>query len=284
MVKIVTDSVSQFSRDWAKDLDVGIVPFPIIIDGKSYRDGIDIQPEDLYLRMRSEGIFPTTSHPSPGEYAAAIRKPLEAGAEAVVFIGMTASLSGAFAAAQEGAEIVQKEFPDRQVIAVDSGIVTLAQGFIVLEAAKAAQAGANLETVIKLIEENKPRVGFFATLQTLDYLARGGRIGRAAHLAGTVLRIKPILTVDKGEVSPVGQALGVSMAYRQIINHVEKAIGHPGYLRIGIMQADAPKEAAELERLVRERLAPDEIFSSTFTPVMAAHTGPGLFGVAYHYK
>lgn len=285
MVKIVTDSVSQFPQVLAQELDVGIVPFPIIIDGKSFRDGIDIQPEELYHRMRSEEIFPTTSHPSPGEYAAAIRKPLEAGAEAVVFIGMIASLSGAFASAQEGAEIVQKEFPDRRVIAIDSGIVTLAQGFLVLEAAKAAQAGADLETVLKLIEENKPRVGFFATLQTLEYLARGGRIGRAAHLAGTVLRIKPILTVGQdGVVGPVGQALGLSMAYRQVISHVEKAVGHPSYLRIGIMQADAPREATELERLARERLAPDEIIPSTFTPVMAAHTGPGLFGIAYHYK
>ena len=85
-------------------------------------------------------------------------------------------------------------------------------------------------------------------------------------------------------MGPVGQALGLSMAYRQVISHVEKAVGHPSYLRIGIMQADAPREATELERLARERLAPDEIIPSTFTPVMAAHTGPGLFGIAYHYK
>jgi DegV family protein with EDD domain len=284
-VAIVTDSVAQVPPEVVRRLAITVVPFPVILDGTSLRDGVDITAEDLYRRMRQEKAVPSTSHPSIGEFADAFRARLKEGAEAVVYIGLGASVSGATPTAAEAAEVVRGEFPGRAVQAMDSQTVTIAEGFVVMDAAERAAQNASLEEVIACVEETRQKVGFVASLDTLEYLARGGRVGRVASMMGNLLSVKPIVSVDAKEgVIPVGRTRGNHAALEFMVEYAaSRAAGRP-VARLGVMQADAQERAAELQQMAEAALHPREVYLTTLTPVMGAHAGPGIVGLAYQWE
>ena len=284
-VAIVTDSVAQVPAETARALGIWVIPFSIIAGEQIFRDGVDLSPRELYRRMRTEGILPHTTHPTLGEYVQIFRDCLEAGAGSVLYLALSDPLSGAVGTGTIAAAQLREEYPDRQVEVLDTRTVTVAEGFIAIEAARIAFAGGDLQDVLRRVEEVKPRVGFAATLETLDYLERGGRIGKAAYMAGSLLKIKPILTVDQdGVVAPICRVRGEHHALKKIVDYVAEQIDESRPLHLAVMDADAPHQAAELRALAQERLHPVEIFATDFTPVMGAHTGPGLVGLGYFYE
>ena len=283
-ITILTDSVAQVPAETARQLDIRIVPSTITFDGRTYLDGVDLDPDDLYRRMRLEKeLQVTTSAPSAGQFYQAFLGCLDSGAGTVLYLGLTSRLSGTFSAAVGGALLSREEFGDRQIVLVDTHIATIAQGFLVISAARLAAEGASLEAILEHVRLARTRTGLAAGLETLEYLARGGRIGRVAYMLGSAIHILPVVTIDEnGEVSPIGRAHSHHHMLEQILHYVEKHAAGCPRLRLAVMHSDSLSYAEQLQTLAAERLHPQEMLLTSFTPVMGAHAGPGLLGLAYY--
>jgi len=284
-IAILTDSVAQVPKDIANELGIIVIPLSIIVEDQSFLDGVDITPATLYQRMRTEGIFPRTTHPSIGDYIKAFRGSLEEGAQSIIYYALSGSLSGGFSTATKAVAIVQEEFPDRDIEVFDTRMATIAQGFIVIEAARVARKGSPLCKVIDHTKVIQHKVGFAATLETLDYLDRGGRIGKASYMVGSLLSIKPILSINEdGVVVPLCRTRGTRKSLKRIVECIGEQVKGSTVLHLAVMHADALSQARELKQLAQSTFKPVEIFITDFTPVMAAHTGPGLVGLGYYYE
>jgi DegV family protein with EDD domain len=275
-VAIVTDSTATLPEDLVKDLDIRVVPVVLVLGGETYLDGVDITPEEVYQRLRSGEAIPTSAAPSVGDflrvYAAAGQR-----ASAIVSIHMSPKLSSTHAVATTASELLD----DVQIRVVDCQTAAIGQGFVVMEAALAAAAGANLDEVQRRIEEVAPRISLLFTLDTFEYLRRGGRIGGAAALAGTLLQIKPVLTLSEGRVEVCYKPRTKQKAIARIIQQMEEQVGGRP-IRASVLHADALHEAEALRQSLADRFECVELLISEFTPVMGAHTGPGLLGVAFY--
>ena len=223
-VAIVTDSVAQVPAEMAQQLDITVIPFSVLIDGQLYLDGIDLAPQELYRRMRLENVMPSTTAPSLGKYQQAFEACLHAGAQAVLCVALSSKLSGGYSTACQAAKIVQEEFPDRSVEVLDSRQVTISQGFVAIAAARAAAEGKPLSEVMQIDREVRQRASFAATRETLEYLTYGGRIGEVAYMLGSLIQIKPILTLNDGVVTPLSRVRGENHALQAIVDYVARQV------------------------------------------------------------
>jgi DegV family protein with EDD domain len=284
-VAVVTDSVAQVPEDIARQLNITIIPFSVNFGEKTYLDGVDLDPQELYRRMRTEKVTPTTAAPSAGQYLEIFRSVLEKGWQEVLCISLAAKLSSGYNTALSTARQLCQEYPGRLIEVVDSRKATISQGFVAIAAARAAMQGKSFAEVKQTASEASRRSGFAASLDTLEYLARGGRIGKAAYMVGSLMDIKPILALDQeGLVSPIKIVRSKNHALNDIVNYVENQVRGYRKLNLAIMQADAHQQAAQLQEIALQKLNPTELFVSEFTPVMGVHTGPGLVGLAYYYE
>jgi DegV family protein with EDD domain len=284
-VVILTDSVAQIPPDLAKHYRIGVIPLSIIIEERSFKDGVDIFPAELYQRMRTEAISPRTSQPSVGEYINFFRRYLDEGAQSVLYFSLTAKLSGAFSTASKAAQMLEEEYPGKQIVVFDTETATIAQGFIAIKAAQGAQDGLKLEHLLELAQETRFKVGFIVMLETLTYLARGGRIGKAAYLVGNQINIKPIVTIGKdGVVAPVGIIRGEKNLLKKLVDCMANRIGDKLPKQVAVIHADNLEKAEQLKQLTQERFNLEEIFITDLTPVMGAHAGPGVLGLGYYLK
>lgn len=283
-VRVITDSVAQVPTDIAKELDIAVIPFTVTLQEKSFLDGIDLVPDELYRRMRAEKIIPKTTAPSPGSYAKIILECIQKGAKEILCIILSGNLSGSINSANQAADLIREDHPDITIEVYDSKRAAIAEGFIAIEAAKVAQKGSCLAEVFQKARDVQQRTGIVVSFDTLEYLALGGRIGKAAYLLGDLIDIKPIIALDQeGLVSPVGKMIGNQKALEAIIEYVEEATKGCKQLCLAIMDADAPDRAEELKQMALPLLKPVELFHTTITPVMGAHTGPGLVGLGYYF-
>jgi DegV family protein with EDD domain len=277
-VAVVTDSSATVPAELVQDLDVQVVPISLNIGGQSYRDGIDITSEQLYDWLRSSKRLPTTSAPCVGDFLRVYAKASQQ-ASAIVSIHLSPDLSAIFQVATTASELLEN-IPIR---VVNSRTAAMGQGFVVLEAARMAAAGAPLEAVVARAQELSSKVRLLATIDTLEYLQRGGRIGGAATLVGTVLQIKPVLHVTDGRVGvfarPRTKSKAVGVMLDQIAREAENRPVH-----VAVLHADVLEEAEALREKVRQRFDCIELFVTAFTPVMGAHTGPGVLGVAFYVE
>jgi len=284
-VRVITDSVAQVPEDQAQELGVGVVPFTVTIQGISYKDGVDLHPAELYQRMRIEKVIPKTAASSPGQYLLPMKSAIDQGAKSIIFVVVSSNLSGSINVARGAADIIREEYPDVSIEVFDSKTAAIAEGYIAIQAARAAREGKDLTGVIQVAQAAAKRVGIVVSFDSLEYLALGGRIGKAAYLLGNLIDIKPIITLDEdGFVDPIGKVLGNQRAFETIIEHVRKKTAGCRRLTLALMDADAADRVEELKRLAIERLNPNEMIQTTITPVMGAHTGPGLVGLGYYYE
>jgi DegV family protein with EDD domain len=275
-VAVVTDSSANLPGDLAQELNIRIVPVLLTFEGQTLRDGVDITPGQVYRWLRANKHIPTTSSPSVGDfvrvYAAAGRE-----ADGIVSIHLSPRFSATYNTAVAASQLVD-HVPIR---VVNCHTVAMGQGFVVLEAARAAAAGADLEAVIARATAVAAKTNLLATLGTFEYLYRGGRIGGAATLLGTMLQIKPIVYVADGHVDVFAKPRTKARAIRLMLQRMaEVADGRP--LHVAILQADVPDEAEALRQQVTERFDCAELYVTEFTPVMGAHSGPGVLGVAFY--
>jgi DegV family protein with EDD domain len=284
-VRVITDSVAQVPESIAQELAIPVVPFVVTINGTPYEDGVSIQPGALYQRMRSEKVIPKTSSPSPGRYVQVMDEVIKQGTDSILFVGLSSKLSGSFNVLSQAADIVREAHPGITIELFDTKSAAIAEGYIAIKAAQAAREGLDLAGVTRVAHDTQNRVGIVVSFDTLEYLARGGRIGKAAYLLGNLVDIKPIITLNsEGLVEPIGKVFGDQKAFEALIDHVDAVSAGCKRLTLAVMDADAPDRGEELKRLAVERLKPQELIQTTITPVMGAHTGPGLVGLGYYFE
>jgi DegV family protein with EDD domain len=285
-VTIVTDSIAQVPFETASELGIRVVPYSVLVEGEVVQDMSDYNLGRLYQRMRHEKeLRLSTSAPSIGVFREVFSGVLESGARSIVYIGLASRLSHAFSTAVEAARMIHEEIGRQAIFLVDTRMATAAQGFLAIEAARLARRGANPPEIIQHVNAERTRAGFAAGLETLEYLARGGRIGKAAYMLGSAIRILPVVTLnEKGEVTPISRKMGYSRVIEDCARYVREQVAGCRSLSLAVMHADVPDWAEKLRTMAVEQLRPDEIFTTTFTPTMVAHTGPGIIGLAYHWK
>ena len=284
-VAIVTDSIAQIPADLVKKYGIHIIPYRVTVKETTYTDGVDLSVDELYKRMRLEkGMRLMTTAPSVGLFCRTFGDCREEGARKVLYIGVSGQLSGAVNSATAASRMIFTDFGALQIKIYDSRMATIAQGFLALEAARMASQGADIEEIIAHINEERKHVGFIAGFETLEYLARGGRIGKAAYLLSDAIKVVPLVSLnDEGEVIPITKVFGHQKMMTEMIHYVRERALKSSRLTVAIMHADTPEWAEKLRQMTIDQLHPDEIFITDFTPVMVAHTGPGIIGMAYHF-
>jgi len=272
-VRIVTDSTADLDPSAARELRVEVVPLTIEIEGTSYRDSIDLEPAEFYRRLPGAHPPPKTSAPSPGAFAGAFELAMSRG-DSVVCITISGRLSGSVNAARAAREHLGD--PTR-VTVLDSLAATAAEANIVTRAATAAADGRSLEEVVAAANQTRVRQRLLVGLQTLDYLQRGGRIGRARAFLGGLLNIKPLLTLQDGEVAPSERVRSRS---RMLARLGEFALSYADPEMVSIVHAACPADAQALEALVRAAFPRTRVACGWIGPVVGLYTGPGALGVA----
>ncbi len=281
-VAVVADSVCCLPQEVVQKYDISIVPLEIIYEGKSYRDGIDITPNEVYKIMRRKENLPTTSTASVGDFLNAYRE-LSDKAENILCITLTSLQSKVYEAALAAREMAREEMPKTTVEVFDSRSVAGALGFIVREAAKVASEGAGMAEAIEKAQEMMGKVNFLAVLDTLYYLARLGRIGRAVAWAGSLLDMKPILEHNPaiGETMPVARPRTKRKAVERMLKIMAERIGD-SRVHVVVQHADEIEEAKKLAAEIESRFKCVEMSITEFAPVMGVHTGPGLLAIGFY--
>jgi DegV family protein with EDD domain len=270
---IVVDSTSDFPEAPERFPNWRFVPLYVRFGADSYRDYVDISPAEFYSRLRTSDDLPTTSQPTPADFLAAYE---ELGSyERVFSLHVSAKLSGTYASAQQAAT----ESGGR-VRVIDTASASAAITMLGLAIQRRLEGGTSDEDVDALVARFKTETGLIFTLDTLEFLARGGRIGRASSWAGQLLHIKPILTLADGEVLPLKRVRGNRKAIQEFATTFTEGTSDEPGLRVGIAHADAPERMAALETLVRDVRPNAEIeVATTLGPVVGTHAGPGTVGL-----
>jgi len=270
-VAIVSDSTADLPPALAAGRSIKIVPLTLNFDGEVLLDGVDITPSEFYRRLPHATTHPTTSQPSPGRFAEAYAA-LLADHDAVVSIHISEKLSGTFESAQQAADMTD---PTR-VHVIDSEVVSMSLGLVVLAAATLASRGADAEAVVDKVQSMRGDVQTYFSVATLEFLRRGGRIGRASALLGSVLQVKPVLCIRDGLVTPLERVRTFERALSRVVELARAVdrgqgicaiVGHAG------AEADAERVGRELEPIA------ETLMIQPLGPVVGAHAGPGVVGV-----
>ena len=272
-VKIVTDSVADLPSHVVKELDITVVPILVRWGEELYRDGIDLTAAQFYERLKRSRIPPSTSVPSPGTFAEAYDKLAEESNEIIAII-VTSRLTGTYNVALQSIGLMKRKC---RVEVIDSKCATMAEGFVVMKAAQAAQAGASLDEVMEVTRKTIPRVDFLSTFDTLEYLKRGGRIGKAQAFLGSILKVNPLITLRDGVVEPVGRTRSRAKAIDRLC---EFAMSYSHIEEIAIEEATTPNDADRIAERLSAKFPKERIYRSKPSPVIGAHTGPGFLLVA----
>jgi DegV family protein with EDD domain len=277
----VVDSTASLPEEIAAQNAIHVVPMKLSFAGQPLRDGVDIAPEEFYRRLASGGPMPKTASPSPGDFLQAFQRASAEGAAGVLCLTLASELSGAYQAAQLGAEQAQAGLPRLRIRVVDTRTAGGAQGLVALGAAREAATGTELDHVEAVAQGLISRVQFLGVLDTLYYLWKGGRVPRAAVWATSLLQIKPVLEIRDGRVSLLERPRTRRRATQRVLDVVAQRAGHQP-IRALVMHADLPQEAADVLARLTVTTRCEEAHIVPFTPVIGAHTGPGLLAIAFH--
>jgi DegV family protein with EDD domain len=280
---VVTDSLAWLPESLAREHGITVVPLHITIGDEHFTEGVDLTNREFFRRLAEARDLPKTSQPAPGEFLEAFRA-LADRAGGIVSVNATGKLSGTVRSAETAAGLLRQERPDVRIEVIDSGTIATSQGITAVRAAERAAAGAGFDEVVELARTLPAKTHLLFVLETMEYLQKGGRIGRAQAMLGSLLRIKPILAVVDGEVTPKDRARTRGQAIARCLDFLaEDARGRPP-AHVGILHADNPEAAAELKAKVRERFAvPDAVLMEVeIGPVIGTYTGPGAFGLSWY--
>ncbi len=269
-VRIVTDSTSDLPKALIETLGITVVPLTIAFGAQSYRDGIDLAADDFYARLQQEKDLPTTSQPPPALFQHAYEHLITQGE--VVSVHLSHKFSGTVESARR---VAQEMAPDR-ISVVDSGSASMGLGLCAVAAAHAAKAGADRAACAAAAEAVAARLQIAVAFETLEYLRRGGRIGRATAFVGGLLKLKPIFTVKDGEAFPVTRVRSRAKAIEELFTLITK---HQPVTDIAVLHTTTPDDAAALAARAREAAPQASIYEGRFGPVLGVHGGPGMLGI-----
>jgi DegV family protein with EDD domain len=277
-VAIVTDSTAYIPEILLKELKINVVPLNLIWEEESLEDGVDIMPDEFYRRLANSKSFPTTSQPTILSMKNKFEDLLANGFD-VLGIFISSKLSGTVESAQQARELMPKG--QDKIAILDSLATTMALGWPVLTAARAAEAGENLLGCLKLAEKARNQTGVMFVVETLEYLRRGGRIGGAQAMLGTILNIKPLLELQEGRIEPVERIRTKGKALNRMLDLIEEKISGQTPIRLATVHADVEMEALTLLETARKRFHPIESLYGPLSPVIGSHAGPGTVALAY---
>jgi DegV family protein with EDD domain len=280
-VAIVTDSTACIPQNILDELDIHWLPYYIHRGEETLRDMVTITPQEFYDWLPTAQELPHTAIPGPGEYLSMYQKLARQGIQQIASIHMTSKGSGAFQAAQTAKGMLKDLLPQIVVEVIDTLNVSMCHGWMVIEAAREAIQGASLNKVVNKVSQLIPITRMLQTADTLKYLYMGGRIGKAQHLVGSLLSIKPIISMEDGIIVSLGTARSRNRAYKMMVEKIESVVGTKGNVKIAYVHAAARAEAEKIKELVEERLTPEETIMAELSPALGVHTGPGTAGVCY---
>ena len=282
MIRIVIDSTTDLPRSVEERCGMTVLPLYVVIEGKEYRDGVDIRTEEVYGYMR-RNIVPKTSQVSYTDTEETLRRHLDAG-EDLIYIGFSARMSGTFAMVSGILEELREEFPSRRIAAVDSRGGSMATGIIAMRAAEAAAAGADFDRLTGRIREMIANIEHVFVITDLNWMIRGGRISKTLGYTANLLGIKPVLDVDDGEMEVIHKVRGTRHAMEKVADIVaERARDYPDQT-IGVTHADDIQAAETMKTMIRARLPECTFMTEEIGAVLGVHIGIGGVGVFFLRK
>ncbi|MCZ6508220.1 MAG: DegV family protein [Acidobacteria bacterium] len=273
-VRIVTDSTADMPAEMAQELGIPVVPLSVVFGEESLKEGSEISHDVFYERLARAKDLPTTASPSVGDFLDTYRDVLKETDE-IVSVHLSSKLSATYSAATQAAAILAEE--GARIEVVDSRTVSMGMMFMCQAAVKAAAEGASVEEIREIIDDMSPRISVYVVLDTLEYVRRGGRIGRARAFLGTMLRVKPILSFDGGEVHPEERVRTRSLALDRLFQMVTS---NPKIEEVGVAYSINAEEAEGLRQRLSEALAMD-VQMTRIGAVAGVHGGPGVLGVGF---
>jgi DegV family protein with EDD domain len=280
-IAILTDSCASIPENLLKTLKIHSVAYYIHRGEEVLRDLVTVQREEFLAWLPTAKTLPTTACPGPGDYVAAYEHIIASGQDEIISLHMTSKGSGAYQAATVARDMVLERFAGVKIEVIDTLNVSLCQGWMAIEAARAALEGYSLPDILVMVQRMIPVTRMLQTADTLKYLYMGGRIARAKHLVGSLLNIKPLISMEDGVIVPLGTTRSRQSAYEMIVAEVEKAVGTFRKIKVAYVHAGALPEAEKIKALLEARLEVAESFIAELSPALAVHTGPGTVGVCY---
>ncbi len=275
-IALITDSTSDIPQRLVEQYRIVVVPQILIWGTEEHLDNVTISPQQFYARLATDPVHPSSSQPVASDFVKAIEQVRVQGAEEVVIIVLSNQLSGTVASALQAAQMV--ELP---VHVVDSLSASMGLGFQVLAAARAREAGGDASSMIAAARQVRERLSLYFSVDTLEYLHRGGRIGGAAKLIGTALQLKPMLTIDHrtGRIEPAERTRTRRKALERIYEVFCQELSGRERLHVAVVHGNAPAEAAAFEDRLSRELKPVELLVTGVSPVVGVHAGPGVIGL-----
>jgi DegV family protein with EDD domain len=281
-VTIVTDSCASIPEKIINSLNIRWAAYYIHRGQEVLRDLVTIQRDEFLTWLPTAKVLPTTASPGPGDYADLYESLAEEGTQEIVSIHMTSKGSGAYQAAKVAQSMLQERLPQLRIEVIDTLNVSLCQGWMVIEAARAALAGRTMEEIVSLVKGMIPITRMIQTADTLKYLYMGGRIGQAQRLVGALLNIKPIIGMVDGTIVPLGKARSRPQAYQKMVDMVVSSVKPGGKIKIAYVHAGALQEVEKIKALVEDKLTCVESMIAELSPALSVHTGPGTAGLCYY--
>jgi len=275
-VAIVTDSTAYIPSELCEKFNITVAPQVLIWEEETLEDGVDIQPSEFYTRLANSKVVPTSSQVTPGSFHKIFSKLIEQDYE-ILAVLISDLLSGTISSAMQAKLL----FPGNKIEIVNSKSVAMGLGFVALAASRAASDGANLSDCIAIADKACNNIGVVFTVETLEYLHRGGRIGGAQKLLGTALSLKPILEVTGGRVESIEKVRTRTKSLHRLIEIVEERIAGRSPVHLATIQANVPDEARQLLEEASQKLSPIEKVFCEVSPVIGTHGGPGTLGLAF---
>lgn len=272
LIKVVTDSTSDLPADIIRELDIEVIPIYIIWEGKSYREGLDIKPDELYRKMEAASIMPTTSQPTQADFFRFYNR-LNTETEGIVSIHISSRLSGTYNAALEAS----KSCDTVPIEVIDSRLNTMGLGLVVIAAARLAKAGANLKEVAEEARQTISRIKMLGIFDTLKYAIAGGRVNKTLGNITSILNIKPMLTFRHGEVGLAGAVRTYHKGIGRLADFIKK---NSPYKELSIVHSNVPSSVNELLKICDITLPKDNVYVSQLGVSVGVHGGPGILLVA----
>jgi DegV family protein with EDD domain len=279
-VRIFTDSTSDLPQGWKDTYNIGVIPLYVVFDGETYRDGVDITPEDVYGRVAARGSLPKTAAPSPADFMAAFTPALEAGQD-IVYISLSSALSSTY----QNALLAAGEFAEGRVRVVDSLNLCGGIALLVMKAVHAASKGHSAAEIAGMVERSRDLVETEFVVDTLDYLYMGGRCSGMQNFIGSLLKIRPLLKMIEGSIVPVGKIRGKKE--KAVEQMLQNALANAGQIDTDLLivaHTVAEDEARYIQTALREATGADEVVVVPAGCVIGSHCGPQTVGLMYMRK
>ena len=275
-IALLTDSTCDIPQEFLDQYDIQVIPLTIVWGGEQFKDGVDLTAEDFYHRLETDPTIPTTSQPTPQQMVLAFEEAQAKGAEEVLIITISRAMSGTHESAKAAAEMV-----DIPVTVLDSKSNSMSLGWQVLAAARVREEGGDLKAMVAAADHARNTMVFIITLDTLEYLHKGGRIGGASHFIGNLLNLKPQIMVDheSGEVAGGRRSRTRKKALADLFEDFSNQVDIEKPLRIAVLHNAALEEAHALADKIKEAYDPEEIIISIVSPILGVHTGPRAVAV-----